>query len=231
MIIRKESALKRKQRDRKESGWEYLWLALYAFLGLGCEVILAFYLEPMIYGHGMEGFSVAESIIHWSITCIMWLGFVCYILHYAKNKLGFQMSEENEKVKPLAWGICLLLVAFVTYMNYQDAGAIKPYHEFMKLGLVKFIFQHIYYFVETMLFTLIIVFGQIAMEKWTKRVNIPFGGILVGCTWGLAHMFTKNSVLYGIEGLILGFLFGVIYLLLKRDIRKTYLVLALAFIL
>lgn len=68
------------------------------------------------------------------------------------------------------------------------------------------------------------------MEKLFRKKNIPYGGIIVGMTWGLAHCFTKGSVWIGFELLVLGFLFGAIYLFLGRDFKKTYIVLALAFI-
>ena len=81
-----------------------------------------------------------------------------------------------------------------------------------------------------MLFLLIIVFGQKACEVWFQRTNIPYGGIICGLTWGLAHVFTKN-LLTGLLGLALGFAMGGVYLLVNRDLRKAYVVLFLMFVL
>lgn len=215
----------------KDNGWEYLWLALYAFGGLGIELIYGLFLEPAIYGHGMEAFTTAQSVLHWTITCITWFFVAFLIYRYALRKLDFDLLKPGKKVTPLGLLFCLALIVLITFGNWLDLGTLKVYNEFVKLGLVKFTFQHIYYFAETMLFTLIIVFGQTAMEKWFHRENFPFGGIVVGITWGLVHWLTKASLLIGLEGIVVGFLFGSIYLILGKDVKKTYFALAIAFIL
>lgn len=224
-------SLSKKKVAPKDSGWEYFWLALYAFAGLGIEMIYAFLLEPAIYGYGIEHFTTGQSVLHWVITCITWLTAAFLINRYSVRKLDFDLLKPGKKVSPLSLIICLALIVLVTVSNWLDLGTLKVYNEFVKLGFVKFVFQHLYYFCETILFTLIIVFGQTAMEKWFRRENFPFGGIVVGITWGLAHWFTKGSLLVGLEGILVGFLFGSIYLILGKDVRKTYFALAIAFIL
>lgn len=87
-----------------------------------------------------------------------------------------------------------------------------------------------YYFFETVLFTLIIVFTQKAFEVWFKTANFPYGGIAVALTWGLAHVVTKGSLLTGLLSALAGFLFGTVYLLTNRNIRKTIPILFIIFI-
>ncbi len=235
----KENKGKKQKKELKERGSEYFWLAMYAFGGLGIEVLYAFWLEPMIYGHEMNQFTTSQSLLHWTVTCITWLIVIFLILRYAKNKLDFDIRNNQGRVKPIGWIVSILVILFITIINCVDTGTVqnlKIVREFGNLGPLKFVFQHLYYLVEIGLVTLILVFGQIAMEKWFKKIagskeNIPYGGIVVGLTWGLVHWLTKSSWLMGVEGLALGFLFGSIYLLLSRDIRKTYVVLAIAFIL
>lgn len=99
-----------------------------------------------------------------------------------------------------------------------------------KLGVLRFFFQYIYYIFEIVLVTLILVFGQIACEKWFKRVNIPYGGIVIAITWGMGHFLTKDFST-GISCMFLGLAYGSIYLLVNRDIRKTYLILWVMFVL
>ncbi|MDE6759905.1 MAG: hypothetical protein K2J90_04390 [Lachnospiraceae bacterium] len=215
----------------KKLGSEYFSLALYAFGGLGLEMLYAYLIEPAIYGHGISDFTPMQSVLHWTITCITW-GIVAFLLiRHAKRELGFTLNALGQKTRLWQWLTSVLLILVMTLINICDIGELKIYHEFKKMEPLEFTFQHIYYLVETILFTLIIVFGQIAMEKWLKRTDIPFGGILVGLTWGLAHWFTKGSLMIGLEGIFVGFLFGTAYLFLNRDLKKTYLVLALAFIL
>lgn len=219
-----------KIKEKKERGMEYFWLALSAFGGLGCEVILVM-LEQAIYGYGLEKYTEVQSILHWCIICVVWGVIAFFIFRYARKELDLQIKGTQKKICGYAWILCAFFVVLLAYMNFTELGSLKPYHEFLKLGTVKFVFQHIYYLVETVLFMQIIIFGQLAFEKWFQRKNFPFGGIIVALTWGIGHIFTKGSLLTGIECMFAGFLFGFIYLLLQRDIRKTYVVLALAFIL
>lgn len=45
--------------EKEYKGMDYLSLGMYAFMGLGMEVLYAFWLEPLLYGVPMEEFSVA----------------------------------------------------------------------------------------------------------------------------------------------------------------------------
>ena len=81
-----------------------------------------------------------------------------------------------------------------------------------------------------MLVTLILIFGQKAFEQWFNKINIPYGGIIVAFTLGLCHFFTKD-ITTGIITMISGLAFGSIYLLVNRDIKKTYLILWIMFVL
>jgi hypothetical protein len=66
---------------------------------------------------------------------------------------------------------------------------------------------------------------------WFKKENIPYGGIILAITWGLAHIFTKGNVSVGLLSALGGFAFGIVYLLVNRDIKKTLLILFIMFIL
>lgn len=214
----------------KSESWQYFEYAMLAFGGLGLEIIYAYFMEPFFYGHSMKDFTTAECIIHWSITIITWLAAAFLIVKNAGKKLGFQLKETDSRWTPAGIFAGCMLIGLTLVENYIDVGNIKIIHEFWKLGVLKFTFQHLYYLAEVVLFTLIIIFGQNSLEQLFRKKDIPYGGIIVGLTWGLAHLFTKGSMWVGLEGLITGFLFGAVYLFLGRNFWKTYLVLALAFI-
>lgn len=133
-------------------------------------------------------------------------------------------------MEPWQWivtGIIFIILLIVSYADWQGFKILK---EFESKGGLQFLFQYIYYAFETGLFTLVIVFGQKACEKWFHRENFPYGGIFVALTWGLGHILTKGSVLAGLLTAFSGFAFGAVYLLAKRDYRKTYLLSFLMFI-
>lgn len=216
--------------EKKRLGWEYLLLALTAFGGLGIEVLYAYFLEPFIYGGPMDKWSTMQTIMHWILTCVTWALVSFYVTHEAK-RMGFNILEEGKKIKLWQWIAVLFCILITLSMSYNNWGGFKIVIEFQRLGVLKFIFQYIYYAVETILFMLIIVFAQKAFEVWFKHPKIPYGGIICGVTWGLVHALTKGSLWIGLIGIVIGFTYGVVYLLLNRDIKKVYPVLFIMFML
>lgn len=218
-----------KENTAKKLGWNYFWLAMTAFGGLGLECLYAFLLEPMLYGAPMQEWTTAQTILHWVITCATWGLVAFWIGHDAKKSCGFDILQKGEAMKLWQWIAVILCIAAAIGSNYLDWGGFKFLKEFEHKTLLLFVFQYIYYAFETVLFMLIIVFGQKLCETVFKKRNIPYGGIICGLTWGLAHIFTKGSLAVGLSGVVFGFLFGVAYLVVGRDIKKTWLVLFLMF--
>lgn len=219
------------EKNVNVKGINYLCLALYAFLGLGIEAIYAFLLEPIIYGHQIADWNVIQNIIHWIITCITWGIITWVILKVSKRKYGFDIFISEGKMKLWQWLCIVLCIVFSLTVSYWDWNGFKVVKEFRYNGLLKFVFQYIYYVFETALFTLILVYGQKAFELWFKKKNIPYGGIILALTWGLAHIFTKGSISVGLLSALGGFTYGVVYLLVNRDIKKTFPILFIMFVL
>lgn len=212
------------------TGIKCMMFVLIAFAGLGIEVALAFLIEPIVYGSSMNNWNTLQNIVHWIITCISW-GFVSYfIINLSKKKYGFDLMKKGTKVKGWQWILVIAFIIMSLVISYIDWNGSKVLKEFNYNGLLKFIFQYIYYTFEVMLVTLILIFGQKAFEQWFNKVNIPYGGIILALTWGIAHFFTKD-ILTGIVTIISSLAFGSIYLLVNRDIRKTYPILWIMFVL
>jgi len=56
----------------------------------------------------------------------------------------------------------------------------------------QFCVQYLYYIFEVMLVTLIIIYGQKAVETLLKKESpIPFGGIILAVTWGAFHFVSR----------------------------------------
>lgn len=210
---------------------DFLDLSLLAFAGLGMDILLAFFLEANIYGKDMSKWSDVQNISHSIITSIIW-GIISFlIIKKSKNKYSFDIFEKREKIKIFQW-IGILIFAIITFIiSYNNWNGFKVLKEFVNLGLLKFVFQYIYYIFEAMIFTLIIVFGQKAFEKWFNKKNIPYGGFVVSITWGLIHMFTKGSLQAGLIAALVGLFFGIVYLLTNKDTKKTLIILYFMFVL
>ena len=216
--------------EKKIKGMDYLGLGLYAFGGLGMEVLYAYLLEPVLYGGPMQEWSSIQTIMHWILTCITWGIFAAVLIGKSERKYDYPLLKKGDKMTLTRVVLCLIFIAAAFWLDYVAWGGCKVYLEYVGKGLLLFVFQYIYYVFETMLFLLIVVFGQKACETWFHRENFPFGGVICGLTWGLAHMFTKD-ILTGILGLLLGVALGSVYLIVNRDLRKAYIVMFLMFVL
>lgn len=211
-------------------GMDYLGLGLYAFCGLGMEALYAYLLEPMFYGVPMQEWSAVQIIIHWIITCITWGLFAIVLIRKSGSKYSYPLTVKGQKMSLPGVVLCIVFIALAFGIDYISWDGFKVYLEYVNKGLLLFTFQYIYYAFETMLFLLIIVFGQKACEVWFHKENFPYGGIICGMTWGLAHIFTK-SLVTGLLGLVLGVALGSVYLVVNRDLRKAYVVMFLMFVL
>ena len=216
---------------KKATGFRFLLLALCAFAGLGIEALYAFLIEPVIYNASMREWTTTQNIAHWIITCVTWGVIAAILVRVSKKWCQFDLFAGKNKMKVWQWISVIVCVAFSFIVSYISWDGFKVIKEFQYNGWLKFIFQYIYYGFETALFLLIIIFVQKACEQWFKRENIPYGGIAVALTWGLGHILSKSSVETGLLSALGGFMFGIVYLLVNRDIKKTFPILFLMFVL
>lgn len=211
-------------------GIHYFCLSLCAILGFLIEAVYAFLLEPVIFGRQIKEWTISQNIIHWIITCITW-GIISYIiLKISKQKYGFDIFIFKRKMKLWQWLCIVLCIAFSLIVSYWDWNGFKVVIEYQYNGLLKFIFQYLYYIFETALFTLALVYAQKAFELWFKKNYIPYGGIILALTWGLGHIITQASISAGLLSALGGFTYGIVYLLVNRDIKKTLPILFIMFV-
>lgn len=217
--------------EKKKSEWEYLWLALYAFMGLGLELVLIGVIEPLLFG-GVKSnaYTDIQKITHWVLTIFCWGIMIIYLQKSAKKNMGFNVLSNNQVTKR---GIIIsaLLVVICIVLNALDWETLKIIGEFQKKSNLVFVFQYLYYFVEVMLVYLIVAFGQKFFETLLKtNKNIPWGGIVLCLTWGVIHFMTKGTLTDGLGTMAFSLIYGAIYLLLNRNSKGTYLALVLAFV-
>lgn len=215
----------------KKMGWNFLSLAVTAFGGLGIEMLYAFILEPVLFGAQMGSWSDGQSIMHWILTCVTWAAVGIWLVRSAKKNYSLDILSVHGKLQAWQWAAVLAMLAVSVIIQYLDWGGLKFVIEFQRLGTVLFLFQYLYYAFETLLFLMIIVFGQKACELWIGHDKIPYGGIVCGLTWGLGHILSKGGLLIGLHGLLWGILLGTAYLVVNKDIRKAWAVLFLMFVL
>lgn len=225
IVIRKLGEI---MNDKKVTGFDYLWLSLYAVAGLCFELLLVF-IEQVI-GIDINNSTSSQIIIHWCITIIIWVLIGIIIIKLGKKTTNFDIWENtNKKLK--VWQVVAIILCFVINIavKYIDWDGFKVIQEFQSRGILLFIFQYLYYIAEGFLISLIVVYGQKACEIWLKKENIPYGGIILGLTWGLGHILSKGSVKVGLLSAIAGVLFGAVYLFVNRDYKKTFPIITLLF--
>lgn len=216
-------------KEKKVTGFDYLWCALYACAGVAFELLLAA-IEGML-GVDTAAYTVSQNIIHWLITVIGWTAIGFLVIYIGKRTTGFDIWEHKEKLSGWQYGAVAGCFAVNIIAKYLDWGGFKVVIEWSSKGSVLFVFQYLYYLAEGFLISLIIVFGQKAFEKWFHNEKIPYGGIILALTWGLAHIFSKSSLWIGILSAFGGFLFGTAYMFVNKDFRKALPVITLMFIL
>lgn len=216
--------------SHKSSGIVYLILALLAFSGLGLELALGFGVEPLLFGKSFAEYTVWESVLHWVLTCIVWFA-VAYSLLKFSQKRGFDFLAQKERLSWYNWSIAAVLLVVSIAMSLWDWNGIKIVKEYEYNGLIRFVFQYIYYISEAVLVLLIIIFGQHAGEIWFRHRHVPWGGVLVALTWGLVHMLTKSDLQAGLLSAVGGLLYGIAYLVVRRNISIAYPLILLMFVL
>lgn len=226
-----------KKTNIKE-GFRFLGYGLEVFGVIGFELLIGYLIEPAIYKRDVKSFLDWQMIAHWLITCTVWgLGGLMVVKECAR-KSGLDLLENLKSrklfagdIKPWQWLCIIAGIVLCLISTWIDWNGSKVLAEFKSRGPLLFPFQYLYYLFEVSLVLLIIIFGQMAFEKWFNNNRLPFGGILVALTWGLGHWLSKGSLFAGIYTAIGGFIFGAAYLLTNRNVKLSYILLCVMFIL
>ena len=69
----------------------FLLLSFYAFLGFFIDLLLGWFIEPMIYGTKALSFTDIQSIFHFLIVSLLWLTIAVLLICFSKKKLNFNV--------------------------------------------------------------------------------------------------------------------------------------------
>ena len=105
---------------KRATGFNYILLALGAFGGLMLEAIIAYGIEPFLYGSQIVEWSDLQYITHWIITCIMW-GIISFlIMNFAQKKYDFDIWAKGKKVKTWQWILIVVLICGRQLVTLED---------------------------------------------------------------------------------------------------------------
>lgn len=216
-------------------------IALLPILSLCLEVVLLV-IELSIYDaeNWQQGPNLGQRLLHWSLTCFIWgmsaLGIIALSKRYGFAVLS--SSKKPEKKQMLL--LIILIIAGVVFMCSTWEFQLKPMVELSNFigkygagGIAAFFFQYLYYLFESILIVLLVALSQHAAEICSSNRAlryIPIGGIFCAMTWGMLHGITKDFET-AVLCIVLSALFGISYLITGRNIKYTYLAVALIFLL
>lgn len=195
--------------------------ALIAFLGL-CTEILLVYIEQKIYGVDISHFVDNQYIRHWQTTVLSWALVSGAVIMFSKRTGWANVFASYPIPSRLKFALAILLPLVISAawsIANGGPGIVKFYRDH---SLSMFIWQYIYYIFEMLLAGLIICFSQKAVDAvFSQPKQFPWGGVVLGLTWGLLHYFTKGSAAVTIIAFVLAIFFGIMFNWLGKDLRKT----------
>jgi hypothetical protein len=212
---------------------------------LGIAAIAAFELELVVFLIEMAAYGVTSPaelplpkvLGHYIIVYLIW-GLVAVVTHMtAKRRLRFDLFALKGPIKARSLLLILLMCALhILYATYSWDWQFKPlaeYNNFVSIfgdqGWIVAVFQLLYYFIECLLLTVIIAFGQEFGERRFGKKKVPWGGILLALTWGLSHFITQFTLEAAISCSVIAVYFGVSYLLLKKNAVYSWLLFFVAY--
>ncbi|GKX32280.1 hypothetical protein SH1V18_47600 [Vallitalea longa] len=190
-------------KSNELGGMDYFSLGLLIFLALGMDIVVSF-IDKLIWQDniGMENFFSNQwyvLVVHWMIVIILWIigGVLAY--KWLKRRSNINDIISFEIRKDLLPMISLAIVASILITVFEWIISSQPlpqfYREFSsfyrnhgEVAFIVWIFQNIYYLVESMLVVLLLALMQKVGELWFKNTVFPFGGIGLLLTWGLGHL-------------------------------------------
>jgi len=217
---------------RQESGWRYVFMALLIFMVLSADVLSLF------VGKLLDGRPLSDPepwSRHWTATVgmflcsvVIWSATTILIIRWIRrrNILPSLFSRRLDRSVVFFFCLAVLVLAAILWLEASRSGAAFPslareYHGFVRRysghGALVTAFQYLYYLLESVMVLLMIAFFQRAGEVWTRLAGIPWGGIGLTLTWGLAHFLSHPDGAFTV--VLSALLLGLIFI----GVRKSFL--------
>ena len=211
------------QTREKESGWTYALLALLIFLLLGMDAFSGLVVGPLLDGRPLSDPTMAFN--NWCAragvnlcSTALWAVSVLLVLRWARRRetLDALLSSRWDRQVLLAFCVgVVVLVAILRLTAPRDSVWLRFVSEYRGFeqdypgyGIAVAAVQHLYYVAESAMVVLALAAWQRAGEVWTSRTAIPWGGVGLALTWGLAH---------GAWGLLPSLILGLIFVGVRKN--------------
>jgi len=210
-------------KGKVESGWGYVILALLIFILLGLDAFSLFVVGPILDGQSLSdpdmlfnNWYARAGVNLFSIA--LWVLSVFLVVRWAKRGevLSTLLGSRFDRQSFWFFGIgVIILIAVLRLGAPRDSVWLRfmsEYHGFEQqypgYGVVITVVQHLYYIAESAMVVLALAAWQRAGEVWTDKAAIPWGGVGLALTWGVAH---------GVWGLLPSLILGVIFVGARKN--------------
>ena len=221
----------------REVKWtKYLWLSLLLFGAFMLEYLSIFVIEVIFLHVDIRNYTTYQKSIHCIIMVFMWAFFIGVLLLFSMKHYHFPTrGDKKDKISLKNWIVTFACFIGCKIITFIDWHTLKLIGEAQGKTVFQFCVQYLYYIFEVMLVTLIIIYGQKAIETLLKKESPnPFGGIILAVTWGAFHFVSRGAGLEiwnGISTILFSVLSGIMYLKLNRKCLYSYLFIAIGYLL
>lgn len=221
----------------EEIRWtKYLWMSLLSFGAFMLEYLSIFVIEAIFLHVDIWNYTAQQRSVHCIIMAFLWAVFIGVLLIFSIKHYHFPTGgNQEDKISLKNWIATFACFIGCKIMTFIDWHTLKVIGEARGKTIFQFCAQYLYYIFEVVLVTLIITYGQKAVETFLKKESsVPFGGIILAVTWGIFHFVSRGvgiEIWNGISSMIFSVLCGVMYIKLNRRWLYSYLFVATGYLL
>lgn len=230
-------------KTEKSLGLKFLFLGLLVFLTLGMDLFVI-PIDRLLWGNQLKIDTFFSSpwyvlITHWSIVIILWIMGGFLIFKWLKKKDFLEEVISINWNKDLIYFIIIAIIAGILFnvvesiiFSTQLPQFFREYQRFYQvhgsMGLIVWLFQNIYYLIESMLVVLLLALMQRAGEIWFKNDRFPYGGMGLLITWGISHLM--HGLISGLWICAFSISFGLLFIKAEKRWWPSLLFVWLMFI-
>lgn len=187
------------------------------FLTVGTENILKSYI-------GVASFFVFSILLYTAVPLL------------AERKIPIESKKESS-IQSGIWSVVIALIVIslkMVLLKQETPKFVSEYSNFIQasgyIGIIGASLQHLYYFAEMVLCCYMLRVFQKAGEELFRYKYIPYGGIALGVLWGFVVHTISKGISVGLYMFVISVVWGIIYLVSKKNRWLTYFLMTIMFI-
>lgn len=212
-------------------------ITLLICLAVAVELVILTDALAVLIANNLVSDVIMRAVVTFPLVYIFWISGIFIIRNYYKKHPAIHFSHDDSlELRHILGGLLLLVIT--TVLMCISWGGMKIYNELLNsiqfsglgLGIAHFVAQHIYYAIEVVLITMLVAFAQEVGDALFKPRWIPYGGIMLAILWGLPHILW-HGLADGLGSVAFALLYGLAFLIMRKNIRRSFMLIFLMFVL